>query len=105
MEWKPAASATFGSAHCGRSVSVRATRSSANACCSGVTPGVPERSTGAVGSNAAGVGVGRVVVGALVGAGAVARRLAGAVTLEGGERAALVRGDPHVDHRVARRRR
>ena len=42
-----------------------------------------------------------VVVGALIGARAVRRcRLPGAVTLEGGERAALVGGDPHVDHRV-----
>ena len=42
-----------------------------------------------------------VVVSALVGARPVGRRgLSGAVTFEGGERAALVGGDPHVDHRV-----
>ena len=103
IEWKPAASATAGSDHCGRRSSVLATRSSANACCSGVTPSMPDRSTGFGGSNAAGRRRRRrpVVVGALVGAGAVAGGLPGAVALEGGERAALVGGDPHVDHRVA----
>ena len=42
-----------------------------------------------------------VVVGALVGACAVGRGgLPGAVAFEGGERTALVGGDPHVNHRV-----
>ena len=40
-----------------------------------------------------------VVGGALVDAGAVAGDLAGAAAFEGGERAALVGCDPHVDHR------
>ena len=39
-----------GSDHCGRRTSVTATRFSAYACCSGVTPSTPDRSIGFVGS-------------------------------------------------------
>ena len=82
-----------------------ATRFSANACCSGVTPSTPERSIGLVGSY--GVAAGAACSSPWSPASWAQRSvrwpgrgvgLAGAVAFEGGEGAAFVRGDPDVHH-------